>query len=434
MKFAEHLAAHITPEWRKQYIEYEDMKTMLYKAIETQISSEVADRDVLLQYRLKVDEQFFKFCEKELNKINTFFAEKLAEATRKFASLQNDLELIKNKTNFSSGGDSTNAMKTIIRRLDPRELSSQNRKVHDMKLAFSEFYLSLVLLQNYQNLNFTGFRKIMKKHDKLFETDSGSKWREEHVDSAPFYTNKNVGTLIEDTENLFTGELESGDRGKAMKRLRVPPLNDHQSPWVTFKVGFFSGAFTVLLVVVVITGMFRQSQDDWKLVFRLYRGTFLICLFLFLIGINVYGWKSSGVNHVLIFELDPRDHLSDQHLIEIASVFSVFWSLSVICYLYSDLFAVPAVIHPLILVLGMIAFLFNPLPMFRRNARFWLIKIFSRVLVAPFVRVNFADFWLADQLNSLVPVFMDFQYFACFYTSSFTSNSWFERRGKKIES
>ena len=26
MKFAEHLGAHITPEWRKQYIQYEDMK------------------------------------------------------------------------------------------------------------------------------------------------------------------------------------------------------------------------------------------------------------------------------------------------------------------------------------------------------------------------------------------------------------------------
>ena len=26
MKFAEHLAAHITPEWRKQYISYEEMK------------------------------------------------------------------------------------------------------------------------------------------------------------------------------------------------------------------------------------------------------------------------------------------------------------------------------------------------------------------------------------------------------------------------
>lgn len=41
------------------------------------------------------------------------------------------------------------------------------RKLHDLKLAFSEFYLSLILLQNYQTLNFTGFRKILKKHDKV---------------------------------------------------------------------------------------------------------------------------------------------------------------------------------------------------------------------------------------------------------------------------
>lgn len=41
------------------------------------------------------------------------------------------------------------------------------RKVRELKLAFSEFYLSLILLQNYQNLNFTGFRKILKKHDKV---------------------------------------------------------------------------------------------------------------------------------------------------------------------------------------------------------------------------------------------------------------------------
>ena len=46
----------------------------------------------------------------------------------------------------------------------------------DLKLAFSEFYLSLILLQNYQNLNFTGFRKILKKHDKLLRNDAGARW------------------------------------------------------------------------------------------------------------------------------------------------------------------------------------------------------------------------------------------------------------------
>lgn len=38
-----------------------------------------------------------------------------------------------------------------------------------------------------------------------------------------------------------------------------------------------------------------------------------------------------------------------------------------------------------------------------------------RVFTAPFHRVEFADFWLADQLNSLVVVLMDLEYLACFY-------------------
>jgi len=42
-----------------------------------------------------------------------------------------------------------------------------HKSMHGIKLAFSEFYLSLILLQNYQTLNFTGFRKILKKHDKV---------------------------------------------------------------------------------------------------------------------------------------------------------------------------------------------------------------------------------------------------------------------------
>ncbi|KAF7241342.1 hypothetical protein EYD10_12120 [Varanus komodoensis] len=42
MKFAEHLSAHITPEWRKQYIQYEAFKEMLYAAQDQAPSIEVA--------------------------------------------------------------------------------------------------------------------------------------------------------------------------------------------------------------------------------------------------------------------------------------------------------------------------------------------------------------------------------------------------------
>ncbi|XP_030756041.1 xenotropic and polytropic retrovirus receptor 1 homolog isoform X2 [Sitophilus oryzae] len=342
MKFAEHLLAHITPEWRKQYINYEEMKSMLYAAVEQAPSAEVVEPHILTRYFAKFDEQFFSYCDKELTKINTFYS---------------------------------------------------------------------------------GFRKILKKHDKLLSVDIGTRWRIENVENSHFYTNKDIDRLIRETEATFTQDLESGDRQRAMKRLRVPPLGEQQSPWTTFKVGLFSGAFMVLIVAVVLSGVFRTHKDDWRIVTRLYRGPLLIIEFLFLWGINIYGWRSSGVNHVLIFEMDPRNHLSEQHIIEMAAIFGVMWSISVLSFLYSDQIGVPAYVHPLALIVMMVMFVFNPTKTFRHEARFWALKVLGKVIAAPFFFVTFADFWLADQLNSLVTLFTDLQYFVCFYV---TNGSWSE--------
>ncbi|XP_015437089.1 PREDICTED: xenotropic and polytropic retrovirus receptor 1 homolog [Dufourea novaeangliae] len=413
MKFAEHLSAHITPEWRKQYISYEEMKAMLYTAVEEAPSAESVDPEVISRHFASFDEVFFTFCDCELKKINTFYSEKLAEATRKYAALQSELKTALELQ--QSGGK--NKGKTNVKPHLP------TRKLRELKLAFSEFYLSLILLQNYQNLNYTGFRKILKKHDKLLSVDTGSKWRVECVETAHFYTSKDIDKLIQDTETAVTNDLEGGDRQRAMKRLRVPPLGEHQSPWTTFKVGLFSGSFIVLFVAVVLSAIFHDGGENLKIAFRLYRGPLLIIQFLFLIGVNVYGWRSSGVNHVLIFELDPRNHLSEQHLMELAAVLGVVWTLSLLSFLYSVSLSIPPYVNPLALVCIMLAFLLNPLKMFRHEARFWLLKIMGRVFISPFAYVNFADFWLADQLNSMATALLDFHFLTCFYI---TNGNWLE--------
>ena len=86
---------------------------------------------------------------------------------------------------------------------------------------------------------------------------SGAKWREENVDTSHFHTNQDIHKLISETEATVTMELEGGDRQKAMKKLRVPPLGEQKSPWITFKVGLFSGSFIVLFIAVILSGTSR---------------------------------------------------------------------------------------------------------------------------------------------------------------------------------
>lgn len=129
------------------------------------------------------------------------------------------------------------------------------------------------------------------------------------------------------------------------------------------------------LSLTFLTAIFHEiSADNLKVAFRLYRGPLLIIEFIFLIGINVYGWRSSGVNHVLIFELDPRNHLSEQHLMELSAIFGVIWTLSLLSFLFSSSLSIPPYVNPLALTVLMFIFLLNPFKVFRHDARFWLLR------------------------------------------------------------
>uniref|UniRef100_UPI00358F8AF2 solute carrier family 53 member 1 isoform X2 n=1 Tax=Myxine glutinosa TaxID=7769 RepID=UPI00358F8AF2 len=379
------------------------------------------DEATLKRYYARVEEKFFQMCEKELSKINTFYSEKLAEAQRGFSTLQNELQ---SSLEAQREGKISHALRRRKRVFQiSHEQRVHYRNLRDLKLAFSEFYLSLILLQNYQNLNFTGFRKILKKHDKILETTRGADWRVAHVETAPFYTNKKIDQLIIETEATFTNELEGGERQKAMKRLRVPPLGAAQPspPWTTCRVGLYCGMFLVLVVTICLTAVFLLGKNDrytitdvWPMV-RIYRGSFLLIQFLFLLGINTYGWRQAGVNHVLIFELDPRNHLSYQHLFELAGFLGVLWCLSLLASLLGTYNNSWIQAYPLALYGFMLLFLINPTKTCYYKSRVWLIKRLFRAFTSPVFKVQFADFWIADQLNSLGCILMDLEYTTCFY-------------------
>lgn len=165
----------------------------------------------------------------------------------------------------------------------------------------------------------------------------------------------------------------------------------------------------VLLVAVVLSAIFhRRTEDDLRVIVRLYRGPLLLVVFIFLMGVNVYGWRSSGVNHVLIFELDPRNHLSEQHLMEMASIFGVVWTLSVLSFLYSSALSIPPYANPLALVVILVCFMINPTKTFRHEARFWVLSVLVRI---PFNICHFTILYLKYNINAIF--YFAGTYFCC---------------------
>lgn len=116
----------------------------------------------------------------------------------------------------------------------------------------------------------------------------------------------------------------------------------------------------------------------------LFRGSFYVVMYLFLIAINVYSWRRFGVNHILIFEINPRQHLTYSHLLELHAIFGGIWCLCLLGYVYSDYLNIPNLLFPLIFITILFVFLLNPLPILHRNARLWFLKLLVSVFVFVF--------------------------------------------------
>lgn len=255
-------------------------------------------------------------------------------------------------------------------------VASYKKKLSNLKFAFRELYFNLVLFEQYTQLNHNGFQQILRKHDRMFASSLGRKFYEEHVQTADFYNDlQAIDHLIESVEHIYTLHFENGNRRRAIEKLQVPTcVYKPRSAKLDFRVGYELGIFTVLSLTVLIVGLLSQTGYDWRTVFRLYRSPLMLTIFLFQAGISIVIWKHYKINHVLIFELDPRNNLSFHHFIEFGSLLGIIWSISVLLFLFSTKIGIKPSVCPLVVISLIALYIFNPTRTCYHQARFWLLK------------------------------------------------------------
>ncbi|XP_051858995.1 xenotropic and polytropic retrovirus receptor 1-like [Drosophila albomicans] len=393
MKFGKTFESYLTTEWRQQYMNYSDLKAMIYKAVQECPSTRNASNALILQYFLNFEGIFFARLHEELLRVQNFYAQKIAEARRKLYIIVQQLKARTSTT--SKHGPST----------------------RNLPLACTEFYLSLIMLQNFQSLNYTAFRKICKKYDKNLKSDMGGFWFEEYVTIAPFAQDKELQSMIGQVEELYTVHFTKGDRAKAMDKLRVPPLGQCVPPSKIFMAGMVLGLCIVSTAIVIISLYYIHNQlDVITIIAQLYRGPIASSLATFLFALNVYVWQNKGVNHVLIFNIDLRNHLSAAAFLEVASIVGYIVTMSMVFFIHYKEFEVDTPYYfPVLCIILPFLMLVNPTPIMNRRARMWILRMIGRILGAPFYKVVFPDFWMADQLTSLTVCMVDYYQLIRFY-------------------
>lgn len=309
---------------------------------------------------------------------------------------------------------------------DPVRYKAARKKLRE---AVIENYRALEILNNYRILNRTGFTKILKKFDKTLNVETLHPYYSSRVMPTPLVTSETVPKLLRATEEIFTSYFEHGDSKRARDVLRepfsLPPgMREHNHHQSVFRTGVYLGVALCATIQGLRDALDPQTQavlPQWKQLLQLYAAEFIPTLFALLFGLNLAAWQHVRINTVFIFEWDAGNALEPTQYFEMPAIFLLLLSIFFwVSFASPDATDIAPTTWPLVWLVIVLLLLLNPLPMLHSSSRRWFVKSICRVFGAGiFASVEFRDFFLGDELNSLAYSMSNLWFLGCEYHHHF---------------
>jgi hypothetical protein len=308
-------------------------------------------------------------------------------------------------------------------------ISSGNKQ---RESSFLEIHHALDILLTFCLQNSAAVRKIVKKYSKSTQ-QSLSHHYQLLLSAQPFFMEGNsnaIERLQRDLEIAFANSFMKGDTKSATMRLRS--IRDDQLTRErnlkkrSVHVGMFAGAIAVLLIMLVFDFIqislkmpAGSVMDEASYIFALsFLGIALALLFSF----NVLAWEHFQINYVFIFELDPRDHFDSLSLMRSSLTYMFCWCAGAYAYIRAvameeadssigtaspPSMKIPYAMLALCFVIWILENTLQP------KQRRWWGTTMLHIIIAPFHKVSFSDFFVADQLTSVGALFFESQFALC---------------------
>lgn len=315
-----------------------------------------------------------------------------------------------------------------------------------IKKELERFYKEVNVLKSYFNLNLQIYERLLSRYriefgrlnmiDQKSLQLSDQVLRSGKVQSAF----KKFESYLKVISNFYIEDFHEENKYKdASERLKILLTADQFSKSESFYFGFFIGSICLCMVLcgalLVETNFFSYNPSDFVLfMVPIFRGTLALFIYIFFLGINVYGWETFGIDYKKIF--DTEIHYSSSFKIMKRSFgFIAIW-LVIFCYCAlssADLFKnsslfnqkVAMWIAPLPTFIFILYMIFPSTIHFNFEGRMWVFGIMKDIIVEPLTKgqISFRTGFAFDQMMSFMILINDFVYTLCYL-----QNIWYENK------
>ena len=463
MKYQKEISKQFIKVWEDFYInyltmfnilepEYKKYKERKKKRIEKQIQSMNFSHNV--DNKLLLDEQNQSLSQnsldvKESNKVRERFRAQLL------------LEL--QKVDFFYNENINRVIRPKIKEI--KDQIQHALKINEFKIyhesfemAIKETYKDIYLTRKFIETNLEIKDKLVKKYKKYFEIEdflnkkiksNGSQIimeddneNEDENNNEELEENINnfinfksgIGNYNETLKNfedeivqLFIHNFSFKYKSKTEKVLKKYVKVDSFTESESFYLGFFIGLLLFQLAIICTIAWYydidMDNDPEFKSVFPMFRGFFIVCLYWWVHGLNVLVWTKADISYRVIFQIDSK-YSTPIEIFKRAAIFTFILLFCLLIYMIKRIWAgaffgifepIPINCLPLICWGSLILYTFCPFDIWNYDGRAFLGDLAKESLGSFLLKTGFRHVFFINQMCSFIAPMRDMEYTICYY-------------------
>ena len=325
------------------------------------------------------------------------------------------------------------------------------------EIAIKETYKDISLTRKFVETNMEIKNTLLKKYKKYFGLDEPAhnkkkfennsriiieddKENEEYDDNLEkeiddYIVNKsNFGTydstlkgLENELEQLFEENFYFKYHSKTdkilKKYLKVKTLTESQS----FYLGLFMGLLIFQLGIICTLAWYydidMDRDPDFMSVFPMFRGFFIVCLYWWMHGLNIYIWMKADISYRVIFQIDSN-YSKPIQIFKRAAIFTFILLSCLLIYMVKRIWKgvffgifepIPINTLPLICWGSLLVYTFCPFDIWNYDGRAFLGQLAKESFGSFLLKTGFRHVFFMGQMCTFISTMRDMEYTLCYY-------------------
>ena len=224
-------------------------------------------------------------------------------------------------------------------------------------------------------------------------------------------------------EENFSFKYHSKTDKILKKYLKVKTITESQSFYLGLFIGLLLFQFAIIFTIAWYYDIDMDRDPDFMSVFPMFRGFFVLCLYWWMHGLNIYVWIKADISYRVIFQIDSN-YSTPIQIFKRAAIFTFILFSCLLIYMVKRIWKgaffgifepIPINTLPLICWGSLIIYTFCPFDIWNYDGRAFLGQLTKESFGSFLLKTGFRHVFFMGQMCTFISTMRDVEYTVCYY-------------------